>query len=286
MLSHMRRFLTLLASAIWLGAQLAPTRARALDPFEIQVYDATANAPGVPGLELHVNHVFGVPRSVPPPLAAANGQSHFTLEPSIGVTPFWELGAYLQSALLADGSFDFAGVKFRSKFVTPPDWQPHVRLGVNLELSLLPRRFDESGLGAELRPIVAWENESWLFAADPIIEFALRAPGLRAGPGFAPALMGLYKWQAKLAFGLEYYAELGPIARGLSRWSAQEHYLFEVINLMAIPAFELNFGVGEGLTASSSAFVLKLILGYVWETRPAPPSAADPPVSARLPVPP
>ena len=34
---------------------LAGPAAIAGDPFEIEVYDGTANAPGVPGMELHVN---------------------------------------------------------------------------------------------------------------------------------------------------------------------------------------------------------------------------------------
>jgi hypothetical protein len=44
---------------------LPSRRASAVDPFEIQVYDGTANAPGVPGLELHLNNVSVGPR-VPP----------------------------------------------------------------------------------------------------------------------------------------------------------------------------------------------------------------------------
>jgi len=35
--------------------------------------------------------------------------------------------------------------------------------------------------------------------------------------------------------------------------------------LLSIPHFELNAGVGEGLTAASNGFVAKIILGYEWE---------------------
>lgn len=259
-----------------LSGLLLPTLARAVDPFEIQVYDGTANTPGVPGVELHVNRVFDGVRDAAPPEAPQHHQTHFTLEPSLGLASFWEIGAYLQSALLADGSFEYAGVKLRSKFVSPPNWHDHLRIGVNLEFSALPRKFDRSGEGIELRPIVAWESRSWLMAANPIVGIALAGPGWRAGPSFGPAAMLLYKWQDKLAFGVEYYAELGEFASGFLRWRLQEHYLFEVVNLICIPRVELNLGIGEGLTQSSNRWVAKLILGYAWEKFETPPPITPP----------
>jgi hypothetical protein len=76
--------------------------------------------------------------------------------------------------------------------------------------------------------------------------------------------MAKYKIEGRVAIGIEYYANFGPIA-GPSPWSEQEHYVFEVIDLLSIKQFELNFGIGEGLTAASNAFVLKAIVGYGWE---------------------
>ncbi|HEX3853396.1 MAG TPA: hypothetical protein VHW01_20670, partial [Polyangiaceae bacterium] len=133
--------------------------ARAVDPFEIQVYDGTANAPGVPGLELHLNTVPNGRRTAEPPELAPNHQSHFTLEPSLGIEPWWELGGYLQSSLSGDGKLSYAGAKLRSKFVTPSGWSAHFRLGVNLELSRVPQAYDRARWGGEARPIVAFDGE-------------------------------------------------------------------------------------------------------------------------------
>src|SRR5262245_37623026 len=118
------RPLRIAAGALIAAAALThASPAAAVDAFEIQVYDGTANPPGQPGVELHAN---GVPRGVT--VAAApelppNHQTHLTLEPALGITRIWELGAYLETAVLPDGGFDFAGVKLRSKLVTPPDWR-------------------------------------------------------------------------------------------------------------------------------------------------------------------
>jgi hypothetical protein len=54
--------------------------ARASDAFEIQVYDATANAPGVPEIELHLNRFAPGCYSSDPPELPLHGQAHATFE--------------------------------------------------------------------------------------------------------------------------------------------------------------------------------------------------------------
>jgi hypothetical protein len=241
----------------------------AVDPFEIQVYDGTANAPGVPALEIHANHVFSGLTTSEPPELPLNHQTHLTLEPSLGLAPFWEVGGYFQTALRADGTFDYAGVKLRSKFVTPPDWSPHLRLGVNLELSILPETYDRDRWGAEVRPIVAWENERWLLAANPILGFAWAGPGAHDGLTFEPAAMAKIKIENTVAIGLEYYASVGPIFEPAAL-DDELHYIYEVVDVLGLPHLELNVGVGEGFAGARNALVGKLIVGYAWEAD-APP---------------
>jgi hypothetical protein len=64
-------------AASWLVA--APSRA--VDPFEIQVYDGSADPQGVPAIELHVNHVASGLKGAVQPELPQHHQSHFTLEP-------------------------------------------------------------------------------------------------------------------------------------------------------------------------------------------------------------
>jgi hypothetical protein len=232
-------------AAVFLGAPPV----RAVDPFEIQVYDGEANRPGEPGLELHVNHV-------------ASGASHFTLEPSFGVLPWWEIGGYFQTALRADGHFDYAGVKLRSKFVGHA-WSEHLRAGLNVEVSLIPTAYDPNRWGMEFRPIVAWEDERYLFALNPIVDAPLAGPDFRAGPHFEPAAMAKAKIMGLVAIGFEYYAGLGPFA-GLLPLREQEQYLYEAVDVLGIPNLELNVGLGEGWTEASESLVFKCIVGYTF----------------------
>ena len=244
---------------------LAPELARAVDPFEIQVYDGTANAPGAPGLELHLNTVPDGRKTAQPPELAPNHQTHLTLEPSLGIEPWWELGGYLQSSLSGEGKLSYAGVKLRSKLVTPKGWLGSFRLGLNLELSRLPQAYDRGRWGGEARPIVAFEDARWLLVANPILELSLAGPEASAGPSFAPAAMAKFKLLGVVALGLEYYADFGPLSAP-APLPEQQQYLFEAVDLLAVPHWELNLGVGEGFTHESNALTLKAIVGYAWDS--------------------
>ncbi|TMB39212.1 MAG: hypothetical protein E6J58_07230 [Deltaproteobacteria bacterium] len=191
-------------------ALFAAAPALAFDPFEIQVYDGRADDQGQAGLEVHVNRPRG-------------GTLNVTLEPSFGVLPFWELGGYFQTS---DGRYE--GVKLRTKFF------------INGEIARIPNE----GWGGEIRPILAWENARFLFAANPNVGFPL---------SFEPGVMAKLKL-GPIAAGLEYY---GSLAEG-------EHYLFEAIDLLALEGVEVNAAVGEGLTSASQSLIFKMILGYAF----------------------
>jgi hypothetical protein len=249
---------SLLVESLW------TTAARAWDPFEIQVYDGEADAKGAAGLELHLNYVAAGTTSSPPPEAAQNHQAHFTLEPSYGVFDWWEIGAYLQTAL-RDDTYEYAGVKLRTKFVRPPkDTGDALRLGVNFELSLLPSAYDANRWGTEIRPILGWNHAGWKFIVNPIIDTPLASPGLPLGPTFEPALSAARAIGSTFNVGIEYYGDFGPIAHPTS-WRDETQYLFEVFNLLAIENFELNVGFGEGLTAASNPIIVKAIVGYEFD---------------------
>jgi hypothetical protein len=244
---------------------LSASTVHASDAFEIQVYDGTANPVGAPGVELHLNEWATGHRDADAPEAPLHGQFHATIEPSFGVMPWWELGAYFQSAVRTDdGMVDWAGAKLRSKFVTPPGWNAHLRLGANVELSYVPATYERDVWGAEVRPIVAWQNRDWLFAINPILEQALAGSGASDGPSFQPAAKASRAWGV-VAFGLEYYGTFGPVFSPLPL-RQEEHYLYEIFDLIGVAHFELNVGLGEGLTPASAGIVMKAIVGYTFES--------------------
>lgn len=244
------------------GAALASAPpARAVDRFEIQVYDGTADDPGQAGIELHVNTVAAGLREATPPELPPNHQTHLTAEPSVGVTRWWELGAYLQSTIRPDGDFDFAGIKLRSKWVRPRTGA--LRLGVNVEVSYLPAAYERDRWGAELRPIVAGNAAGGrlAWAVNPILDFGLAGESVGTAPSFEPALSAVYVWPERLSAGIELYSDLGPVS-GFLPPAQQQYYVYEVVNVLRWRRIELNAGVGEGLTAASDRLIVKTILGF------------------------
>lgn len=203
-----------------LAVGLVAVPAFAFDPYEIQIYDGSIDARHEGGLEVHVNRPRG-------------GPLHVTLEPSFGLTDWWELGGYFQTA---DG--EYQGVKLRTKFVLPLS---QFRLGVNFELSRIPNE----GWGGEIRPILAFENDRFLVAANPIVSFPAE---------FEPGAMAKVKLGV-VGLGLEYYAVLSR---------PREQYLFEAIDLFGIRNVEVNAAVGQGFGAASGQLIFKTILGYAF----------------------
>ena len=61
--------------------------------------------------------------------------------------------------------------------------------------------------------------------------------------------------------GVEYYAETGPV-KHFDPLSQQHHILLPVLDLNVSPDWELNFGIGKGLTSTSEHWIVKSIVGY------------------------
>ncbi len=239
--------------------------ARAVDPFEIQVYDGTANDPKQFGLETHWNEVAQGRKTGDAPELGSDHVMHLTFEPSYGLATWWELGGYVQSAMRPDGRLDFGGVKLRSKFVTPPTWSDHWRLGLNFEISAIPETYDRGVFGGELRPIVAWNSAHLLLAVNPIVTMGIENGEAKDGPHFEPAGTAVVKLGGALGLGVEDYSALGPWS-GFGPLREEEHYLYEVVHVLSEKDIELRLGVGEGLTDASNPLVFSVILGTTFDT--------------------
>ncbi len=231
----------------------------AQDAFEIQVYDSETAEPRAVGLEVHLNYFAAGVTTPSSPELPSDRVAHFTIEPHVGLASWAEAGAYFQTALRPDGSFDYAGVKLRLKTRIPHKLAHGlVGLALNYELSSVPRTYEATGLGAELRPIidVAWKR---LYASvNPIIGFDFFGPD--AGhPLFEPTATVLVSFVDGWAMGVEYYGVIGPIDAPLPA-GAEVHRLF-VVSTMTYKWFGLHVGGGYGFTAGDK-WIAKAILSF------------------------
>jgi len=245
------------AIAIALCAAFASRLSSAQDRFEIQVYDSETAAPLTIGLETHLNYTA---EGTHEPSAEGELPTHhmarFTVEPHLGLTSWSELGAYFQTALRSDGTYDFAGVKLRFKAKYPDKLATWIGLAVNVEISSIPRVYEANRFGSEIRPIADLHWQRLYVSVNPILSIDLSG-ALAWHPQLQPAAkLGLDLW-SWLQVGTEYYSGLGPIG-GSATSVDQTHTLFGIIDFTS-DYFDVNFGVGYGL-AGPDRWVVKTIL--------------------------
>ena len=84
----------------------------------------------------------------------------------------------------------------------------------------------------------------------------LRSASLRFA---APRSASARNLGENLAVGLEYYTDLGPL-QNFSTFNEQQHNLYAVVDFK-IGRFDVNAGVGYGLTPGSDRLMYKMIIG-------------------------
>ena len=281
-----RRHLCLLTAAACSAALGQP--AKAAD--EIQVYNAGIAAPGQFTIQQHLNYVpLGVKDPPFPGGLISNNSINGTPEFAYGVTDWWEVGLYLPFAI-KDRQFLSDAFKLRTLFVVPNAEQRNFFYGVNFEFSNTMPRFSQSRFGMEIRPIVGVRNADWEFIVNPIVDISF---GKYGQADFTPAARLARKLGPDLFVGLEYYADFGQIG-SFPGLADQQHTLFAVTDFK-LGVFDVNFGVGYGLTPASDRWVIKTILGYAFpvpgsnsgasERSPAGPVNPMAHASARFPQP-
>ena len=237
-----------------------PATADAFD--EIQVYNAEIAEVGQWTIQQHLNYGFKAPNEPDflggiVPNHALNG----TPELAYGVTPWWELGWYAPFAV-SDSQSLSDGAKIRTLFVVPHAADRIFFYGVNFEFAYGTPRFNQSLFNIEVRPIVGWRNKEWEFIINPIVDFAT---GQYGEADFVPAVRLARKLGEDFYVGAEYYGDYGKISNFLPL-QQQQQLLFAVTDFK-VGAFDVDLGLGFGLTSGSDRLIGKIIIGYAF---PAP----------------
>ena len=226
---------------------------------EIQVYTQDIQKPGKWGLELHLNRILQGPKGAPEGLPF-NGSTNLTPELSYGLTPAFELGMYLPSALDTDHHYRFSGPKLRAKWmpVQPPGEEgPGAFLGLNVELARMNRGFSDSRWESELRLIAGHQGQDWQLAVNPIFGWPLSDGQGGGTPNFTTAWKATYTHWKQAAPGLELYIDHGLLNHP-NPVRDQNQRLFITLDVDQAP-FVFNVGLGHGLTPASERWTLKFI---------------------------
>jgi hypothetical protein len=225
---------------------------------EIQIYNAQIAAVGQWTFEQHLNYTFNG-RKQPDfpgglvPNHALNGTPEF----AYGMTDWWEIGFYIPFAVSGSGAFLSNGAKIRTLFAVPHAGERNFFYGVNFELSYETPPFSQTRFASEIRPIVGVRNKEWEFIVNPIVDIGLGALG---EADFLPAARLARNLGQDRFVGVEYYTDLGKIGDFLP-FEQQRHQIFGVTDFK-LGGFDIELGLGYGLTSGSDRLVAKAIIGY------------------------
>ncbi len=217
------------------GLSVFASGARAQDLFEIQVYPYETVEPRHTMVELHMNFIPSGTTRTENGVFPNHHQFHFTVE----ITH---------------------GGRIRPRVRAPESRGLPFRLSLSTEVGFNKHQFDPNTITLEIRPILEKEFGKWYVAVNPDFSKSFRGPDAHRGPGFEPGLKVSYNVTKILAPGFEYYAETGPISHFFPL-GEQHHLIFPTLDLNVSPEWELNFGVGRGLTGSSEHWIVKWIIG-------------------------
>ena len=223
---------------------------------EIQVYDGGLAEPGVFNLTWHNNYTISGNKT--PEFAGAYAANHAlngVTEWAYGVNNFWEVGLYLPLYTISEGSTRMNGFKLRTLFATPNAADRKFFYGFGMELGRNAKSWSEDLITSEFRPIVGWHLGKVDVIFNPIL-----GTNYKGGFGdltFSPSTRVAYNASKNWAFALEEYASLGTLSK-FDKGSDQSHQLYGVVDY-AGESFELQAGLGFGLTEASDNTVFKLI---------------------------
>ncbi|MGJ7555702.1 hypothetical protein ACSFBI_17030 [Variovorax sp. RB3P1] len=227
-------------------------------PEEIQVYLDDMSAPGQFGVDVHNNYVFSGAST--PSYPGEQPPSHvFRLTPEFyyGLSDTVELGLYVLTSRAPNADPKVDGGKVRIKYIAPHDKTQGFFWGANLEVGKTSLRVSSTPWNAELKGILGYRTGAWTLAVNPNIDWSLSRGG---GPVTLDVDAKVaYAVNDKTQVGFETYNELGPLSRPDSL-SKNSKTLYAVVD-HEFEHFDVNLGIGKGLTHDADRWTLKFIVG-------------------------
>jgi hypothetical protein len=212
-------------------------------------------------VEIHSNYTVEGPRAEDNSVLPDEHALHETLEVTHGFTPWFETGFYVFSSLQPRGGWQWVGDHIRPRVRVPESWGLPVGLSLSTEFGYQRRIFSEDTWSWEIRPIIDKSLGRWYLAWNPAFEKSVHGLNSSQGYAFAPSVKVSFEVTKLIAAGFEYYGSLGPVL-SWSPLDEEQHQIFPTLDLNFSPNWEVNFGVGFGLTRSTDDLMVKLILGY------------------------
>ncbi len=263
-----------ITNSLWLivlGALfvLVSIAAHAQGNYEIQVYGSETVPPKTLMTELHSNFTPEGQKNYIDGVIPTNHQEHETLELTLGVTHWSEVGFYVFTSEQNGHGVQWVGDHIRPRVRVPDSWHWPVGVSLSTEVGYQRAVYSPDTWTWEIRPIVDKTLGRWYLAFNPALERTWHGPDVNKGLDFAPAVKVGYSFNKVVSAGVEYYSDYGRFDAPLGLHNQQQQ-IFAVTDLNVNPKYEINFGVGVGPTASTDHLIIKGIFGryFNWGRQP------------------
>jgi hypothetical protein len=249
-------------------AYLCPVHLIAQDNYEIQVYGADTVEPHSTMVEFHTNWTAQGEKSVVDGVRPTNHAVHETIEITQGWNDWFETGFYIFTSARSGDGWDWVGDHIRPRFRIPEKWHWPVGLSLSNEIGYQRHSFSPDTWTWEMRPIIDKKIGPWYLSFNPTVDKSLHGDNVSQGFEFSPNAKVSYDFSKIIAGGLEYYGSLGPIG-SFDPVAEQQQQFFPSIDLNVSPDWEINFGVGWGVTRSTDHLIIKGIIGrrFSWKKK-------------------
>lgn len=252
------------APCLWvtfgLAAFMCSSPVKAQGNYEIQVYGSDTVAADSTMVELHSNFTALGQRYEVQGVYPTYHQEHETLEITQGINDWAEVGFYIFTSVQAGHGVQWVGDHIRPRVRVPPSWHWPVGVSLSTEIGYQRPVYSPDTWTWEIRPIIDKAIDRWYFAFNPALERTWHGPDVRQGLGFAPAAKVSYDFSKQISAGVEYYADYGAFAQ-FDGFRQQQQQFFAATDLNVSPKWEINFGVGIGVTAATDHLIIKGIIG-------------------------
>jgi hypothetical protein len=233
----------------------------AQDNYEIQVYGSELVEPHHTMVELHSNFTIDGSKFAIDGVYPTNHAEHETIEITHGWNDWFETGFYIFTSIHSGQGWQWVGDHIRPRVRVPERWNWPVGVSLSSEFGYQRRQFSTDTWTIEIRPIIDQKVGRWYWSVNPTLDRSFHGESVSQGVVFSPNFKFSYDFTPKIAGGLEYYGSVGPVA-GLLPVPQQMHQVFPAVDLNLAPQWEINFGLGVGLTRSTDHLIAKMILGY------------------------
>jgi len=236
-------------------------RATAQNLFEVQVFPDEILERGETQVEFH-SVLMPSGTRLPDRMLDRSSHVHLSFELSHGWNDTFETGVFLETSPSTDDNHAaLTGFHFRPKFRFA-EWRRfpfHTSVAFEYAFIKQPGDVDfRQALG--ITPIFERHVGAFEMSFNPGVEVEIHGSRGDGSPVFEPSAKLASRISQTAWIGVEYYAETGPI-KHFDPLAEQHHLVFPSIDIRSRSGWNLNLGVGRGLTGSSEHWVVKTIVG-------------------------